>query len=108
MNLFGISIGRAKKEALSQATPIEKKAQSFVLPDLDDAMPVDAGGYYGIGIDLDGSLRSEAQFITKYREMAMQPEIEQAVEDICNESIILTVNQKIPCFSCLLTMQKFQ
>ena len=78
IELFGISIGRAKKEALSQATPVEKKAQSFVLPDLDDAMPVDAGGYYGIGIDLDGSLRSEAQFITKYREMSMHPEIEQA------------------------------
>ena len=45
-------------------------------------MPVDAGGYPSIGIDLDGSLRNEAQFISKYREMAMQPEIEQAVEDI--------------------------
>ena len=52
IELFGISIGRAKKEALSQATPVEKKAQSFVLPDLDDAMPVDAGGYYGIVLTL--------------------------------------------------------
>ena len=41
-----------------------------------------------MGIDLDGSLRGEAQYISKYREMAMHPEIEQAVEDICNESII--------------------
>ena len=88
VELFGISIGRAKKEALSQQTPVDQKAASFVLPDLDDAMPVDAGGYYGIGIDLDGSLRSEAQFISKYREMAMHPEIEQAVEDICNEAIV--------------------
>jgi hypothetical protein len=96
IELFGISIGRAKKEALSQASPVEKKAQSFVLPDLDDAMPVEAGGYYGIGVDLDGSLRSEAQFITKYREMSMHPEIEQAVEDICNESIILSESRRFP------------
>ena len=59
-------------------------------------MPVDAGGYYGIGIDLDGSLRNEAQFISKYREMAMQPEIEQAVEDICNESIVNTNEKRFP------------
>ena len=96
IELFGISIGRAKKEALASQTQIEKKATSFVLPELDDAMPVDAGGYYGIGIDLDGSLRNEAQFISKYREMAMQPEIEQAVEDICNESIVNTNEKRFP------------
>ena len=87
IELFGLSIGRAKQEALSQQTPVEPKATSFVLPELDDATPVDAGGYYGIGIDLDGSLRSESQYISKYREMAIHPEIEQAVEDICNEAI---------------------
>ena len=58
VELFGISIGRAKKEALATQQPIEKKASSFVTPDLDDALPVDAGGYFGVGIDLDGSLRS--------------------------------------------------
>ena len=87
IELFGISIGRAKQEALSQQTPVEPKATSFVLPELDDATPVDAGGYYGIGIDLDGSLRSEAQYISKYRETSIHPEVEQAVEDICNEAI---------------------
>lgn len=68
IELFGLSIGRAKQEALSQQTPVEPKATSFVLPELDDATPVDAGGYYGIGIDLDGSLRSESQYISKYRD----------------------------------------
>lgn len=88
VELFGISIGRSKKEALVNNTPVEPKAASFTLPELDDAMPVDAGGYYGVGIDLDVSLRSEAQFIAKYREMSMQPEAEQAIEDICNEAIV--------------------
>ena len=58
VELFGISIGRAKKEALATQQPIEKKASSFVTPDLDDALPIDAGGYFGVGIDLDGGLRS--------------------------------------------------
>ena len=80
VELFGISIGRAKKEALSNQNSCRKKATSFVLPELDDAVPVDAGGLYGIGIDLDGSLRSEGQFITKYRESSMHPEVEQALK----------------------------
>ena len=88
VELFGLSIGRAKKEALANQTPVEPKATSFVLPELDDAVPVDAGGLYGIGYDLDGSLRSEGQFISKYREVAMHPEVEQAIEDICNEAIV--------------------
>ena len=88
VELFGLSIGRAKKEALANQTPVEPKATSFVLPELDDALPIDAGGLYGIGVDLDGSLRSEGQFIAKYREVAMHPEVEQAVEDICNEAIV--------------------
>ena len=96
VELFGISIGRAKKEALATQQPIEKKATSFVTPDLDDALPVDAGGYFGVGIDLDGGLRTESQFISKYREMAMQPEIEQAIEDVCNEAIVNGDTERYP------------
>ena len=48
VELFGLSIGRAKKEALANQTPVEPKATSFVLPELDDALPIDAGGLYGI------------------------------------------------------------
>ena len=44
VELFGISIGRAKKKALANQTPVEPKATSFVLPELDDALPIDAGG----------------------------------------------------------------
>ena len=96
VELFGISIGRAKKEALATQQPIEKKASSFVTPDLDDALPIDAGGYFGVGIDLDGGLRSESQFIAKYREMAMHPEVEQAVEDVCNEAIVNSESERYP------------
>ena len=39
-------------------------------------------------VDLDGSLRTDSQYVLKYRDMAMQPELEKAVEDICNEAIV--------------------
>ena len=39
--------------------------------------------------DLDGSSSTDSQpMFSKYRDMAMQPEIEKAVEDICNEAIV--------------------
>ena len=93
VELFGFSFGRsAKGNNVSNATTPpannSKTAQSFVAPELDDAYFVDAGGYFGTYVDLDGSLRNENEFIKKYREMAMQPEMERAVEDICNEAIV--------------------
>lgn len=51
-------------------------------------MVVQAGGVYGTYVDLDGSIRTETELVTKYREMAEHPELEQAIDDIINESIV--------------------
>ena len=67
--------------------------KSFVPPLLDDAGYVDAGGYFGAYLDLDGSLKTEQEFIAKYREMSLHPEVESAIEDICNEAIV-SVDEK--------------
>ena len=86
VELFGFSFGRANGG--NNVNSSGATAPSFVLPDLDDAYTVDAGGHFAYGIDLDGSLRSDSQYVAKYRDMAMQPEIEKAIEDICNEAIV--------------------
>ena len=51
----------------------------------DGAVVVAAGGQYGTYIDLDGTIRTEAELVSKYREMAQQPEIDQAIDDIVND-----------------------
>lgn len=51
-------------------------------------MVVQAGGVYGTYVDLDGSIRTETELVTKYREMAEHPELEQAIDDIINEAIV--------------------
>jgi len=62
---------------------------SPVTPQLEDgAINVQTGAHYGIYVDLDGSYRTEIDLITKYRTMAMQPEMETAIEDIVNEAIV--------------------
>jgi hypothetical protein len=67
-----------------------------IVPEVKDdgALVVAAGGAYGTYIDLDGAIRTDSELITRYREMALTPEIDQAVQAICDEAII--VDEKTP------------
>ena len=84
IELFGFRIGRADEE-LRRAEQIP----SFTPPPNDDgALEVAAGGAYGTVIDVEGAAKNESELVTKYRELAMQPECESAIEDIVNEAIV--------------------
>ena len=62
---------------------------SFVPPTQDDgAVVVAEGGVYGQYVDLEQSSKTEGELVTRYRNMAMQPECENAIDDIVNESIV--------------------
>jgi len=66
MQLFGFEFKRSTKE---------KDLPSFVENNNEDdgAVVVSAGGAYGTYVDLDGTVRSEAELVTKYREMSLVP-----------------------------------
>jgi hypothetical protein len=77
VNLFGFEFRRNKPDEV---------APSFVPRETDDgAVTVSAAAAYGTYVDLDGTVRTEAELVTKYREMALQPEIDGAVDEIVNE-----------------------
>jgi hypothetical protein len=77
--LFGYSIERAKKVP---------KGPSFVPKDNQDgAAPISGGGHFGYYLDIDGTVRNEWELITRYRNMALQPECDSAIDDVVNESI---------------------
>ena len=79
MELFGFEFKRKEEQ---------KPLPSPVLPDTDDgAVVITAGGSYGTYVDLDGSVRTEAELVAKYREMSVQPEIDMAVDEITNAMI---------------------
>ena len=81
-SLFGFTIARDKteKDRLNQ--------QSFTPPQNEDgALTITSAAYYGTYVDLDGTAKNEVELISRYREMAMQPEIESAIDDIVNEAI---------------------
>jgi hypothetical protein len=80
MEIFGYVFKRKEKE---------EKAPSFVPKQTDDGAMVvtTAGGSYGTYVDLDGTVRSEAELVTKYRQMSLHPECDSAIDEIVNESI---------------------
>ena len=85
INLFGFTI--SKKQTSEGESP--KKSISFVAPDYDDgAVPIEVGGYFGQIVDFDGSIKTDIDLIKKYRDMALHPEVESAIADICNEAIV--------------------
>lgn len=77
MELFGFEFKRKAPEPISFAPQATD----------DGAVVVAEGGVYGTYVDLDGSIRTEAELINKYREMAQHPECDAAVDDIVNEVI---------------------
>lgn len=77
--LFGFEFKRKKREELVSFAPPRESD--------DGATVITAGGAYGTYVDLDGTVRSEAELVTKYREMALQPECDAAIDEIINESI---------------------
>lgn len=85
-NLFGLKLGgRNKSLATVQSKDVRK---SFVLPQDEDAIPVEAvGGAYGMYLDTDGTTRSDSELVFRYREMAAHPEVENAISDIVGEAI---------------------
>jgi|TARA_X000000368_G_scaffold66178_1_gene47506 hypothetical protein len=79
--LFGFSITRVKK-------PTDPK-QAFTQPQADDGtQTIAAGGYYGQYLDMEGQSKTEHDLIRRYREIALHPECDMAIEDIINESIV--------------------
>ena len=77
--LFGFTIKRAQTE----------QPASFAPPHDDDgAQVISEGGSYGTYVDLEGSTRTEAELVTRYRRMAMSPECDNAIDDVVHEFIV--------------------
>ena len=97
IDLFGFTIGR--KEEIEKLKSDNLK--SFVPPqDNDGALEIAPGGVYGTYVDLEGTAKSEAELVTRYREMSTQPEADLAIDDIVNEAIVY--NEKDPAVSIVL------
>jgi hypothetical protein len=83
MEIFGFEIKKAKDTT-------EDKLVSFVSATNDDgALEIASGTASGQFIDLEGAAKSEADLVTRYRTMALTPQFDSAIEDVCNEAIVI-------------------
>jgi hypothetical protein len=83
--LFGFSI--------EDKEPLSPGVVSPVPPNNEDG--VDhylTSGFFGSYVDIEGIYRTEFDLIKRYREMALHPECDSAIEDIVNEAIVSDTN----------------
>ena len=79
--LFGFSIEDTQKQSASIVSPVPKNNEDGV----DNYI---ASGFYGQYVDIEGAYRNEHELIKRYREMALHPEVDNAIEDVVNEAIV--------------------
>ena len=80
--LFGFSIDDATEKK-------SKNLLSPVPPNNDDGRDsYIASSFYGSYVDIEGVYRTEYDLIKRYREMALHPEADGAIEDVVNEGIV--------------------
>ena len=79
--LFGFSIDDSQNKAPSVVSPVPKSNEDGV----DHFVQ---SGFYGQFVDIEGVYKNEYDLIRRYREMALHPECDGAIEDVVNEAIV--------------------
>ena len=79
--LFGFSIDDSQKTPPSVISPVPQTNADGV----DNYI---SSGFYGQYVDIEGVYRTEHELIKRYREMALHPECDGAIEDVVNEAIV--------------------
>jgi len=83
--LFGFSI--------EDNEPLSPSAVSPVPPNNEDGVDhYMSSGFFGSYVDIEGVYKTEFDLIKRYREMALHPECDSAIEDIVNEAIVSDSN----------------
>ncbi len=79
--LFGFSIEDNEKKSKSIISPVPPNNEDGVDHFIQS-------GFYGQYVDIEGVYRTEYDLIRRYREMALHPECDGAIEDVINEAIV--------------------
>ena len=83
--LFGFSIEDTQTQSPTVVSPVAPNNEDGV----DHYL---TSGFFGSYVDIEGVYRTEFEMIKRYREMALHPEVDSAIEDIVNEAIVSDTN----------------
>jgi nitrite reductase/ring-hydroxylating ferredoxin subunit len=91
IDIFGFTIGKKQPDNAKEPN----KQESFVVPDnYDGTYTLETGGVFGTLVDFGGAIKNENKLITQYRNASLFPEVDQAIEDIINESVVMNFDRK--------------
>ena len=79
--LFGFSIDDGQSKPPSVVSPVPQSNADGV----DNYI---SSGFYGQYVDIEGVYKTEHDLIRRYREMALHPECDGAIEDVVNEALV--------------------
>ena len=79
--LFGFSISDKEKKSSSLLSPVPPSNEDGV----DNYI---SSGFYGQYVDIEGVYKTEYDLMRRYREMAVHPEADAAIEDVVNEALV--------------------
>ena len=83
--LFGFSIEDTEPLSPTAVSPVPQNNE-------DGSDWYMSSGFFGSYVDIEGIYRTEFDLIKRYREMALHPEADSAIEDIINEAIVSDSN----------------
>ena len=83
--LFGFSIEDDNKLPKGATSPVPQNNEDGVDYYL-------TSGFYGQYVDIEGVFRNEYDLVKRYREMALHPECDSAIENVVNEAIVSDLN----------------
>jgi hypothetical protein len=83
--LFGFSIENTEDVSPSVVSPVPQNNE-------DSTDHYLSSGFFGSYVDIEGVYRTEYDLLKRYREMALHPECDSAIEDIVNEAVVSDTN----------------
>ena len=83
--LFGFTIEDGESQSPTTLSPVPPSKE-------DQSDHYLSSGFFGSYVDIEGVYRTEFDLIKRYREMALHPECDSAIEDIVNEAIVSDTN----------------
>ena len=84
--LFGFSIENNEETPKSVVSPVPMSKE-------DQSDYYMTSGFFGNYVDLEGVFKNEFQLIRRYREMALHPEVDGAIEDVIQETLVSDTNE---------------
>lgn len=86
---FGLQLGLSKSEK------IKSDSEVFVTDNRDGVLELEFGDHYVSTVDFNTSIAKTSNNIRRYREIAEDHDVENAVTDVVNEAIVSNTDEKI-------------